>query len=243
MKSIIDKLVSISYKVKNYPGQSETHTVFLQTSLVVDKLVSKYSKLVRDFHMGEENAFNDWNYLRNSFTDHPINWMETNIRPTENMFINSDLINYYDVSSNIMLYYLVSELVTILDGNPERISKINIAQLYIETIAYLYQLYNMDRYKNSLDLKRFEYILEGSPMMVDILKKGQGLLASKTLEEGLAEIEASMVDMEQLTEEEKEEIEDLKEEAESLDVGGRLGRTGGYCGGDGRSRMDHHPYI
>ena len=115
---------------------------------------------------------------------------------------------------------MVNELITIIESNTEKIVKINIAQMYIEIIIYIYSIFNIDPYKNSIDLKRFEYILNGSDLMVDVLKRGQGLSQSKELEEHLDDTRADIMETVELTEEQQEEMEDLKEEAESLDVEG-----------------------
>jgi len=220
IKTIIDKAASILYKIKYYqPSQdTEAQQTFSLSAQTMDILVTKYAKILRDFHVGENNtAFDDWNDLRDSFMYQPINWEETNVRPTGNRYINSDLINYYDISSNIMLDYFINELVTVLESNPEKIAKINIAQMYIEIIVFIYNIYNVDPYKNSLELKRFEYILNGSGVMIDVLRKGQGILQSNELEENL-EAGPDIGEITELTEEQQEEIDDLKEEAESLDV-------------------------
>lgn len=220
-RTIVDKISSIIYKIKNYIPSNEVVDIPLQTTQSIDKLVSKYAQLFKDIHLPDnEMTFNDWNILRDMFDYEKINWMDTNVRPTENMYINSDMVNYYDISSNLMIYYLVNELISIIDNNTEKITKTNIAQMYIEIINYIYNLYNIDIYKNSHEFKRFDYILNGSEYIVDILKKGQGLQQSKELEEDLVEGDEENAAVEGITEEEKEEIDDLKEEAEALDIEG-----------------------
>jgi hypothetical protein len=224
IKSVVDKIASLLYKIKFYQPpvqEAEAPPVFLQTTQAVDKIITKYAKILRDFKMGPDNdSFDDWNELRESFVYEPINWTETNVRPTGSMFINSDLINFYDVSGSLMIYYMINELLSILDSNPEKIAKINIAQMYIEIIIYIYSIYNIDPYKNSMELKRFEYILYGSDIMIDVLKRGQGLLQSKELEGQLDDNRPDIVDTTELTKEEQDEIEDLKEEAEAIDIEG-----------------------
>lgn len=221
-KTVVDRIISILYKIKNYQSVpvEEAEPITLETTINIDILVSKYAQLLKDItFITERDTFNGWNELRNMFTYEPINWLDTNIRPTGNMYINSDIINYYDISSNLMICYLVNELIVIINSNPEKIDKTNIAQMYIGIINYVYNLYNIDPYKNSHDLKRFEYILYGSDFMVDILRRGQGLQQSKAVEENLEEGE-DITAVEGVPEEEQEEIEDLKEEAEALDIEG-----------------------
>lgn len=216
-KSIIDKFIFFIYKVKYYQAiTDEIPPSFMQSSQSIEKIVSKYSKILGDFNTGD--AFKDWNTVKDYFNYEPINWMETNVKPTENLFVSSNLINYYDKASNIMFNYLIDELISILERNSEKIVKTNISNFYIEIIVYLYELYNVDKYKEDMEIKRFDYILKGSNYMVDILKKGQGLIESKEIEEHLDSERPDILDTSEITEEEQEEIEDLREEAEALDV-------------------------
>lgn len=217
-KTIIDKIVSILSRVKNYqePTKEETADGELKTAQEIDKLVEKYAKLIKNFNIGKNNnEFNDWNYLRNDVSYDKINWRETNLTIPENMYVNSENVNYYDKTSTIIMYYLVTGLIETLDFNLEKINKTNISQLYIEIISYIYNLYNMDKYRNSLEFKRFEYILNGSGIMIDLLRKGQGLQQSKEIEQQLDDVEP---DIEADIPADKEELEDLREEAEALDV-------------------------
>ena len=217
IKSIIDKISSIVYKVKYYQVPQESETILqLKATQEMDILVSKYAKLLKNFNIGTDNdIFDDWTDIRNFFIYEKVNWKETNVLAPENMYVNIDLINYYDSTSNLLVYYLVNQLLNILDSNPDRVTKINISQLYIEMINYIYHLYNTDVFKNSMEIKRFHYVLNGSEMMIDLLRKGQGLNESKELEQHLDEIQPDIVD---LGKEEKEEVEDLKEEADALDI-------------------------
>lgn len=214
IKLIIDKISAILSKVKNYQihQESETLNLFLQNSQKIEKLISKYAILIKNFNLGEnDDAFSDWNYVRESSVYESVKWEETNVKPTENMYVNSEIINYYDIASNLMMYYLITQLTLILNSNNEKISKINISQLIIEIIDYVYELYNMDKYRNSLELKRFEYILYGSEYMVDIQKKGQGLSQSELLEQNIEDIE-EIEDEQQMTDLQRDELEDIKEE-------------------------------
>ena len=163
---------------------------------MLNKIVEKFTKMLKNFNL--DDAFMDWEELRNMMVYRPINWSETNIQPsvldpsTNTMYVNTDIINYYDLSSNLMIYYLVVQLTKILESNNEKNTKTNISQMYIEIITYVYDLYNMERYKNSHELKRFMYILNGSDVMVDILRKGQGLRQSEELEENLNDVRSDI---------------------------------------------------
>ncbi|EJN40907.1 hypothetical protein lvs_R403 [Acanthamoeba polyphaga lentillevirus] len=136
------------------------------------------------------------------------------------MYVNSELVNYYDISSSEMMYYLVDQLISIIDSNPEKITRSNLCQMMVEIIMYIYNIYNIDEYKNILEFKRFDYIINGSSVMVDMLRRGQGLEQSKELEQHLDDTEPDIMQDMDGEPQEADELEDLKEEAESLDIEG-----------------------
>lgn len=207
--SIVNKIVAILNKIKNYQQPSEEP--ILQSEIKLNMIVNKYGELINDLKLGK--SFRDWEILRTSFTYQKINWSETNIKIPDGKFLNTEVISHYDTTSNIILYYLVTEWIKILTLHTDKISKINISQLYIEIINYMYNSYNTDKYKNILEVKRFQYIINGSIMLIDLMRKGKE--ATKQFEEHLDDIRA---DTTELGEEENEELEDLKEEAEAIDV-------------------------
>ena len=229
-KLIIDKIESIIHKIRNYqPTQDNESARYMPPAAqVIEKLVIKYANILTSLNLGE--AFVEWNELRDSFMYKQINWSETNTMPpdldpiTNTMYVNTDLINHYDLSSNLMMYYLIHQLTLILELNNNKISKINISQMYAEIITYIYDLYNMTKYKNLMELKRFDYILNGSDVMVDIFKKGQGLTQAKEIDDNRPDF-IDVIDVidvnESIGEGEQEDIrEDLREEADALDIEG-----------------------
>lgn len=205
IKTIIGQFYSIISRIRYYFNKGEVFNLELETAKELNLLTDKYAVLLKDFHI--KNDFDDWNIIKYMFTFEPIDWKKLNlILPTK--YINSNIINLYDKTSNKMMTYLINKLILLLNNNSE---KINICMMYIEIIHYLYNLYNIDSFKNSLDLKRFTYIINGPDITIDLLKKGQGI--TKLQEENWEEEE-------KLTEEQQEELEDLKEEAEALDIEG-----------------------
>ena len=278
-KIVIDKFISTIYRIKFYQEIHETVS-YLPSSQILNKLVSKYAKLIKNFNIG--NDLDKWNDVRDLFMHKKINWAETNvsvkqsvrsmeqlqqtkaaqaaaireakaaairgakaaairgakaaavketddrqpnplteeahstiISEAEGMVVHTDLINYYDVTSTTMIFFLINNLMAIIEGSTERNDKINIAQLYIEIIVYIYNMFNIEHIKNAVEYRRFVYVLNGSNFMVDLLKKGQGLSQSRELEENLNDTTPDLIE---ITPEEKEEIEELQEEAEALDV-------------------------
>lgn len=220
-KTIIDKFIAIFNKIVYYvPSSKETdeeEIILLATTRVIDALISKYYPMISNLGLNNSKIFNEWNVFRNAFYFQPVNWAETNILLTDSKYVNVEIINYYDVSSNIMIYYFINELIFLLNDIPNSVDKINVSQMSIEILSYLYELYNTDKFRNILEYKRFGYLLNGSDMMVDVMRKGQGLQVSQELEANLDDTRPDLTDVNR-TEEEQEELEDLKEEAEALDI-------------------------
>ncbi|AGD92321.1 hypothetical protein LBA_00403 [Megavirus lba] len=220
MKSIVDKISLFVYKIKNYTINEDKEPIILPSSQNIDRIVTKYYTILREFNLGENNtAFDDWNYLRNDFVQKSVEWNKTNVKASDIKYVNIDIINYYDIASSQIMYYLVNEIKSIIESNTDKIVKTNLCQMFIEIIVYTYNLYHEDIYNESMDLKRYEYILYGSEYMIDILKQGQGLEQSRELEEQIDDTEP---DIDNLVPDvgEPDEIEDLREEAEALDIEG-----------------------
>lgn len=217
IRSITDKIISMIYLIKNYQSHPPEESPVSQVSKEIDTIVSKFNKMLENLNIGENNTvFDDWQDIRDLFKYQKVDWQKTSIKVNlENMFVNTDLINYYDIAGNIIFYYLINNLLIVLESNKEHITKVNISQMYIEITNYVYNLYNTDSYKNSHEYKRFMYLLNSSGMMIDLLRRGQGLQAQQ-MEEDIEDVEGEIGEMEE--EEVMDELEDLREEAEALDI-------------------------
>ena len=216
VRQIVNKICSVLSKIRNWDKQPTP--TYLMTK--IDLLIVKYAELVPNFRLGpNDTIFDTWNFIQDEFTFVKPNWIKTNIRPTKNnQFVNSDIINQYCPQKDLMLDYLVKRLTIILEEDNDKKSKYNIANLYIELINYIFELYNRDTVERIPDVKRFEYILDGSTFMIDLLKKGRGLI-HKELEEEIGPDTSVMGEIEiPLTEESRNEIEENIEASEALDV-------------------------
>jgi hypothetical protein len=223
MKYVVDRFANIFSKTKHIDSDPEGEVVQddfkLETVQSVEKITNKYGKLLNSipFH----NIFFDWQVLRNNFTYEPVDWASTTIATLlqNTNKVNVDQINYYDTTSTKIMFYLLESMTKLLEEQTNHTNKTNLAQFYIDVIIYVYNIFNTDSYKNDMAIKRFQFLLNGSNVMVDLLRQGQGL--TKAAEQENADIE-DVGDLNEvipnLTEEEQEEIENLREEAEALDV-------------------------
>src|SRR5205085_3853804 len=105
-----------------------------------------------------------------------VDWSKTNVKPSGDKYINSEIINQHCVPVDLMLVYLVDKLGIIFAEGGNKMNRINIANLYVELIDYIFESYNLDRIERIHEVRRFKYILSGSEYIVDLLRKGQGLV-------------------------------------------------------------------
>jgi hypothetical protein len=227
MKYVADRFTNIFNKTKNIDAEPDNEAVSddikLSTTQSIEKIANKYGKLLANvpFH----NIFSDWQVLRNGFTYEPVDWASTTILTLlqASNKINVEQINYYDIASTKIMFYLLESMTKLLEDQTNHTNKTNLGQFYVDVIVYIYNIFNIDSYKNDMDIKRFQFLLKGSNVMVDLLRQGQGLTkVTEQEEENITNTEdvEDIGDLEitNLTEEEQEEIENLKEEAEALDI-------------------------
>jgi hypothetical protein len=190
-----------------YFGNVPLDPVALTTTPVL-QIISKYGKLLNNINYGnKDSAFNTWNIMRDYLQFQSVDWKDTTVTlDEENYYLNSDIINYYDLTGGVIMYYFVTELNDIIASNPEKIVKNNLILFIISIINTLYDQYNIDNERNNLDLKRFDYILLGSSVFKDILVKGQS-------------VEVQSSELEDIGE--SNEAEDARESAQALDIEGR----------------------
>ena len=231
-RNVVDVIGRMIYKIKNYVVIPKVAT-FLESTKEIDKLVDKYASLLSvGVKLGEKNtAFDEWRLIRNMFTYDPIEWNKTNVSSDVHKngaftFISADIINYYDVASSVMISYLLEQLEKILESNTEKVTKTNLAKLYVDLINYVYSINNTDMIKNTSDIRRFEYILKGSSVAVDLLRRGQGIAAAEKMEKQLVNLEVDQAieivsdGPADTTDEEvdSDDLEDIREEADALDI-------------------------
>ena len=218
----IDKFSRLISKIINFVDKKDIEFKFLSTSQIINTITQKYATLLgKKVIVG--NFFDDWVNIRNDFSYDQIDWEKMKIN-IDSDFIQMTFINYYDVPSALMMNYLVTQFNTLLNDNPDKSIKGNISMMYIELINYVFSINNVDSMKNKLEVKRYQYILNGSEVMIDLLRRGQGLLMSDQMEKQLSEIASGVdimepsADMSLVDEIDSEELEDIKEEADALDV-------------------------
>lgn len=220
----ISKIINFS----NVNPEEEPMKFKMPTTMLIENMVTKYAQTL-ERKMKVEPAFDDWMKIRNAFTYEKIDWKTTAI--DLNNIISSDTLGYYDIISGLMMFYLMEQFEIIINENTDKILRNQIALMFVELINYVYSVNNIDAANNIHDVKRYDYIINASNVMVDLLRKGQGLLLSEQMEKQLEDmamgIEAPSEE-ELIDEVDSDELEDIREEAEALDVEAEEDEDYGY---------------
>lgn len=203
----IDKISRLLSKIKNY--HEPDSLPITQAGKIINDIINKYSKLFGE-KIKYKNAFDKWIEIRSAFVYKNVDWSVTNIDKKSNI-ISSETLNYYDVTSGIMIYYLIDQLTIILDNNPEKNMKHDIVMMYIELINYIYSINNVDIINNNHEIKRFGYLMNASEGVVDLLKKGQSY-------ESLIYKDDVLTDVNVVDSLDSEEAHDRLEEIDALDM-------------------------
>lgn len=144
-----------------------------------EELVSNYQKKLPEFDVMKNKdpktkIFKSWKAIDNSLTFKNLNGKTININKNDK-YINYSVFTDYDYHGNLILFYIITELTKLLEYNQNKFIKSNLAFFCIDNIKYLFELHNNDKIKNTFDIKRFNYLINCGPYIIDTTKKGHGL--------------------------------------------------------------------
>jgi hypothetical protein len=122
----------------------------------------------------------------------------------------------YDINGNMILYYIINELIKLIDYNENKFIKTNIIYMIIDMINEEHNIFNVDKRTSNFDIKRFGYFLTSQSYMYDVDTKGHGLEGET---DGFYEeqIDASM-QSDKDVKDKKNANEEAKEEANAMDI-------------------------
>jgi hypothetical protein len=201
LKKILNNVNSIIYQVQS--------NIELKQSMKLDKLLKNYKSNLNNMKIVKDNSyiFKYWKALYEYVFYKKDNLINMNLK--SEYFSTSELLNY-DTQGNFILYYIIHEMMKLLEINTEKFIKINIVNMLIDIINYIYELYNTDIFKNA-DLEKFNISLYNDEFLVDETKV-------KNEDGGLYGPYDEYMDEEELNSAEKiEETIDDRERAEALD--------------------------
>lgn len=141
--------------------------------------------------------------------------------------INFDLIYKYDFNSNLILNYLISEIIRLLDYNTNKVIKTNIISLILEITVSLFNTYNMDIYNFDKEVDHFNQILYTSAFYIETQNVDNDIDIIDYYDSyNINKIDADTVISDESKEKIIDEKEDDEEEQNALDVDEELDNEG-----------------
>ena len=177
LKRIIRYIQKYIYRVKyNYkeaPPESDDEDL-----KNLDKFIEKYQAILKNLVVRnreqKDKVFRDWKIMKNNLFFQELDNKTVNI-DTSSRILSSEDISYYDYHGNLILYYIVQELVKLINYNDNRVNKVNICYFIIDIINRLFGLFNIEHLFSNFEIKRFNYIISSQQYVYDIEEKGHGL--------------------------------------------------------------------
>lgn len=213
LKKIITDVQKFIYRAKyNYE-------IIENNELYDTKFMEKYKNKLTTIKLKSDNLkfFDNWETIKYALFFNNIDKQTINIDINDEHF-DSDEVNIYDDSGNIILFYIIQEFTKLIDINEQKFIKAQIAFLLIDIIGSLFSIFNRENEYRLHELKKFKYLLE-SKMYVE---EGSQL-------EGMYE---EQVDPNAEPDTNKEEmIYSDEEEMDALDIDGELDYEVDYASG------------
>ena len=215
LKTIIYEFQRILFRIlnnfNNTPIDHNNDNEYFSNKLNI--FIEKYKKTISTIKITDSKnnhaVFKHWKGVsRGIFCD-----TLHNIKYTfdDHKTINYEDINKLDNNGNMILFFIIEEFIKLLKYNSSKFVKLSISNFIIEFINTVFELFNMEKHFNNIEIKRFNYILNSSTFIQEISDKTGTNLLNGIYDE---QIDSD----EEISDENKEEKIDDEEEADALDV-------------------------
>lgn len=185
---------------------------------VKKELIEKYRKGLSNFSLRDKNkknrVFNRWEKIVGNINYKQPKDDRVNI-DIKSKFIDANDLHEFDYQGNLLLFYITTEMIKLINYNHNRFTKINIIHLFIDIINKVFNLINADYWNNKSEIKSFKLKLRASKYREDLRNKGK---ESETNYYGEYQDEDDVVSDEQLNAQYT-----AKQEFESIDAAGENG--------------------
>lgn len=121
-------------------------------------------------------------------------------------YTNADTLSNYDYSGNLILFYIIREMLKLMDINDDKYNKTNIVHLLLDMIVSFYNEYGNSMLTDNRDIKRFAFMLT----LNDYADISEDFTAGYYDEYKNPD--------EPISKELRNEVEDIQEENEALDM-------------------------
>jgi hypothetical protein len=175
MKTIIDNVLMIISKTKNYYNKISEDIMTadeLTDEQNIESIASKNSSNIAKINISE-SLFDQWNETREFFVYKKIDFSKSIMNISSENYISFNTLAYYNYTSNILLGYVISNFIDIIDSDNDKLNKINLVHFFIEILSYNYKLFNKDFENNSIEIKRYDYIINSHSYVTDYSGRNQ----------------------------------------------------------------------
>lgn len=159
---------------------------------------------------GKHLIFKHWKGISKGIYADELNSVKFNL--DDQKIINCDDINKIDNNGNMIISYIVNEMIKLLSYNKNKFMKLSISYFLIDFINITFDLFNKEKDMDNLDIKRFNYLLSNETYINEVIER-----MSEKQVEGIYSEYHDEADPE-ITAEEKEDLVDVEEEKDALDI-------------------------
>lgn len=214
-------LANIIYKFQIYINMIKNEIMQHKESpddIIFD--ISNYTQKLKNMSFYDDKhkhkVFKLWFAITSKLHFKPLGDKVINIDPKD-ISVDMETIHKYDYHSNLLLFYIITEMTKLLNYNKNKIVKQNLAVFLIDFINNMYRDYNNDLTLKNLTIQRFAYELKSSTYYRYLEKTGYGM------EEFTTGIYSEYNDpSDPISKETRHANEEAIEEMEALDIDGKL---------------------
>lgn len=179
-----------------------------------DNFMKKYYKKLTKIRIKNENGknkiFNEWENINKGVFHFLSDDEKININIEDKTISTEELIRIDD-QGNIILYYIIQELIKMLNYNPSKFIRANIVYFMLDSLNNTFKFYNKDLIFKNSEVRRFSYILSTDKFIHDTqeqyrVSKPEGFYGEYT------DIE------DDINPEKEEELYDNKQEMDAIDI-------------------------
>lgn len=153
-----------------------------------DNFMKKYYKKLTKIKVkdsnGKNKVFRNWDEFNKSVHFKLPEDTVINISADDST-VSSNELKRLDNSGNIVLYYIVQELIKLINYNHSKFTRVTLIHFMLDTINSVYKYYNTDILYRKHDIRRFTYLLSTDRFIYDteeqfIFSKPEGFYGEYT---------------------------------------------------------------
>jgi hypothetical protein len=167
VKQIVGEVQKRIYQIKNQYDipQDWSRDAIPDPGLTI---VAHYKKMLSNIQVGAGpgRVYGDWKSWIDSVSFNKRSDGES-IIDLDAEWASTEELAKADPESNLIIFYMCRELAKLLDGDMDKFTKANLANMVIELLNHAYEIYNEDRLRRDIEIKRFIYMLDIDANLTD----------------------------------------------------------------------------